>query len=187
MREKSSTQLVLGATMPTDTQALAQDTRHPCAWRPPSRQAIDADCRRVNHSKPVYADSANGDGKSLREVELVARGIAGFGHSESILKDLHLPAWESGVRPLWPPRRTTAADLAVMVARMGERAGDPRLTTAEWWRVPDDAERQRAEEAERAKREEAERRASMPVPAHSDWGEQQWEKEATDRRARARP
>jgi hypothetical protein len=88
--------------------------------------------------------------------------------------------------PIWPPRRTTAADLAVMVAEIGERARDPRLTTGEWWRVQEDDKRQHAEDAARLEREEAERRASMPVPTHSDWGEQ-WEKEAALRAARARP
>jgi hypothetical protein len=75
--------------------------------------------------------------------------------------------------------------LAVLTAQIGQQAGDPRLTTAEWWKVKEDAERQRAEEAARRVREEAERRASMPVPANSDWGEK-WEKEAAARAARER-
>jgi hypothetical protein len=89
------------------------------------------------------------------------------------------------------PRAVAAAsdhrrDLAVMVAHMGERASDPRLSTAEWWKVKEDTERQRAEEVARLEREKAERRARQPVPANSDWGEQ-WEKEAAHRAARARP
>jgi hypothetical protein len=149
-------------------------------------EKIDAEAQRVNDSKPFHVAAANGDGKWLQPVELHARGIANFGHSQSIANDLRLPAWEAGAPPIWPPRRTTAADLAVMVAQMGERARDPRLYTDEWWRVQVDAERQRAEEAARCEREETERRAAMPVPTHSDWGEQ-WEKEAAARAARARP
>jgi hypothetical protein len=149
-------------------------------------EATDGEVRRVTAAKPVYADAANGDGRSLLPVELHARGIADFGRSESITKDLHLPAWETGALPLWPPRRTTAADLAVLTAQIGQQARDPRLSTAAWWKVKEDAERQRTEEAARLKREEAERRAAMPVPAHSDWGER-WERETAARAARARP
>jgi hypothetical protein len=149
-------------------------------------EKIDAECRRVNNSKPVHAEAANGDGKWLQPVELHARGLANFGHSESIMRDLHLPAWEAGARPLWPPYRNVGVELVMMRAQMSQQAGDPRLTTAEWWKVQEDAERQRAEDAARREREEAERRASMPVPAHSDWGEK-WEREAAARAARARP
>jgi hypothetical protein len=91
----------------------------------------------------------------------------------------------TGIVPSLGGRRP-AADLAMMVACMGERGRDPRLTIAEWWKVNEDAERQRAEEAARLKREEAERRAAMPVPANSDWGEK-WEREAAARAARTRP
>jgi hypothetical protein len=149
-------------------------------------EATDGEVRRVTAAKPTHADAANGDGRSLLPVELHARGLADFGRSESIMRDLHLPAWEADARPLWPPYRNVAVDLAVLTAQIGERARDPRLSTAEWWKVKEDTERQRAEEAARLEREEAERRASMPVPTHSDWGEQ-WEKETAARAARTRP
>jgi hypothetical protein len=149
-------------------------------------ETVDAEAQRVNDSKPFHATAANGDGRSLLPVELHARGIADLGRSESVLKDLHLPSWEADARPLWPPYRNVAVDLAVLTAQIGQQARDPRLSTGDWWKVREDAERQRAEEAARLEREEAERRASMPVPTHSDWGEK-WEREAAARAARARP
>ena len=122
----------------------------------------------INYAKPVRADAANGDGRSLLPVELHARGLADFGRSESVAKDLHLPAWEADARPLWPLYRNVAVDLAVLTAQIGQQARDPRLTRGDWWKVKEDTERQRAEQVARLEREEAERRASMPVPANSD-------------------
>jgi hypothetical protein len=68
------------------------------------------------------------------------------------------------------PRLQARLHLAVLTAQIGQQARDPRLTTAEWWKVKEDTERQRTEEAARLEREKAERRASMPVPAHLGLG-----------------
>jgi hypothetical protein len=105
--------------------------------------------------------------KWLEPVELVARGIAGFSHGQSILKDLVLPAWEPNARPTWPLYCPVAVELAVLTAQIGERSRDRRLNTANWWEVEEEAHRRCAEAAERAQREETERRAKTTAPAHS--------------------
>jgi hypothetical protein len=66
---------------------------------------------------------------------------------------------------------------------MLERAGDPRRTTAEWWQVAEQKEHAASEAAERA---EAELRERAKDRTNADWHEQ-WEREAAQRAARARP
>ena len=67
-------------------------------------EAIDAEVKRVNASKPTDADQSNGDGRYLDLVETAARGGARL--NETILqRDLRLPHWHPADGFAWPPHR----------------------------------------------------------------------------------
>jgi hypothetical protein len=87
--------------------------------------------------------------------ELAARGAEGFGmYGLSILKDLVLPQFpQIASRPAWPPPRNVSGELGLMVGQMSASLGDPRSTTADWFKVKEDEERARIEAAERQRAE----------------------------------
>jgi hypothetical protein len=67
-------------------------------------EAIDAEVKRVNNSKPTNADAANGDGRFLYGVETHARG-AGRLNETLLARDLKLPHWTPADGYAWPPHR----------------------------------------------------------------------------------
>jgi hypothetical protein len=67
-------------------------------------EAIDADVKRVNASKPTDADRSKGDGRHLDLVETAARG-AGRLNETHIGRDLKLPHWNPADGFAWPPLR----------------------------------------------------------------------------------
>jgi hypothetical protein len=143
-------------------------------------EGINGEVRRVSSAKPFDAEAANGDGRWLREVELEARGMEGFGHALSILKDMQLPSWSPSGTLAWPPHRPL--DPAFIAPTPG---GDPRLHSSRWHEVHEEQDRAARE---RAAREEAERQAKSPVATapHADWWKK-WEEDAATRAAQARP
>jgi hypothetical protein len=67
-------------------------------------EAIDSEVKRINATKPIDADAANGDGRGLDLVETVARGGARLNETV-IVRDLKLPHWNPGDGFAWPPFR----------------------------------------------------------------------------------
>jgi len=67
-------------------------------------EAIDGEVKRINATKPVDADAANGDGRHLDLVETAARD-AGRLNETLIVRDLKLPHWNSADGFAWPPFR----------------------------------------------------------------------------------
>jgi hypothetical protein len=81
-------------------------------------EEVDREVKRVNSAKPFDAKGANGDGRSLLETELAARGLEHFGlHDQQIMRDLKLPKFEFGAQLGWPPHRPIDWSSAVPMAR----------------------------------------------------------------------
>ena len=67
-------------------------------------ETIDAEVKRIDNSKPMNADAANGDGRILYGVETHARG-AGRLNETLLARDLKLPHWSPADGFAWPPYR----------------------------------------------------------------------------------
>jgi hypothetical protein len=67
-------------------------------------EANDAEVKRINATKPVDADAANGDGRRLDLAETAARG-AGRLNETLIVRDLKVPHWNPADGLAWPPFR----------------------------------------------------------------------------------
>jgi hypothetical protein len=97
-------------------------------------EEVDKECARVNSSAP------RGDHRRLDCVELTARGLNKFTHSQpSIAAAIQLPEWEQSSTLAWPPPQPSFA--ATYAASM-KPSFDPRFS-ADWWKVleQDNAER----------------------------------------------
>ena len=76
-------------------------------------QEVDAEVKHLSSVKPCDAPEANGDGRNLLTVEMVARGITGIGlHDHSIMKDLKLPDFGEPTKLAWPPPTSLAVEVA---------------------------------------------------------------------------
>jgi hypothetical protein len=76
-------------------------------------QEVDAEVKNLSSVKPYDAPEANGDGRNLLTVEMVARGITGIGlHDHSIMKDLKLPDFGEPTKLAWPPPTSLAVQVA---------------------------------------------------------------------------
>jgi hypothetical protein len=94
-------------------------------------KACDAEVSRTNGSAPA------GVSLRLREVELVARDLAGFTRGQpSTTDELRLPDWDQPAKLAWPPPRTPLAVLAVqgMAAAVDHPGGN-------WWQRRDERQR----------------------------------------------
>jgi hypothetical protein len=73
------------------------------------KSVVDAEIRTVNESAPGY------EARRIREIELIARGIEGYGNSVPIEKALKLPALvvgsQSAVPLLWPIQQSIGLQL----------------------------------------------------------------------------
>ncbi len=110
-------------------------------------EKADFEIWRINQAAPAKAKSAGG--YLLHSVEEEARGSSAsqLRHLQ-IMKHLRLPNWDGGELAVWPPHRPP--NPAVIAPMLG---GDPRLYSAEWWKV----KQERAQAAaDRAAREEKE-------------------------------
>lgn len=130
-------------------------------------RAVDAEVHRVANLKPYYNWNSNNDNRTLPTVEAAARGLSGVNPDYSLMQ-LKLPAFDEPNRLVWPPPEVP---LAVQVAASMVSVGDPRLYTAEWWKVQ--AERAAAARAQ-AQREHQERQAKADAAFN---GPRWWEKE----------
>jgi hypothetical protein len=67
-------------------------------------QDVDNEVRRVAFNKPHHLQQTHNDGRNLRDVEYVARGLDGIGiNMHSIMRDLKLPSFADPHRLAWPP------------------------------------------------------------------------------------
>jgi hypothetical protein len=67
-------------------------------------EANAEEVRRINATKPVDADAANGDGRRLDLVETAARGAERLNET-LIVRDLKVPHWNPADGLAWPPFR----------------------------------------------------------------------------------
>jgi hypothetical protein len=116
-------------------------------------QAVDAEARRLGSAKPHHLPQANTDGRSLPEVELAARGLAGVAPGCSLMTDLKLPKFNSVNELAWPPPPPNmAVEVAMHLAAITRHPG------ADWHKELKERNRAAAEESrERAVRQAAER------------------------------
>jgi hypothetical protein len=102
--------------------------------------ATDRECSRVNAACP------SGERRWLKSVELTARGLTDFStHQPSLLQVTQLFGWDNSGQKLWPPQ--TPFDQSALAAVLPAPVLDPRYS-ADWWKV------QQATNTERAKTEE---------------------------------
>jgi hypothetical protein len=112
-------------------------------------EEVDKECARVNSSAP------RGEHRRLDCVELTARGLNKFTHSQpSIAKTIQLPEWEQSSTLAWPPPEPSFA--ATYAASMVPTF-DPRYS-ADWWKV---LERENAERAKVTQRRQVEQEAAQ--------------------------
>jgi hypothetical protein len=107
-------------------------------------QEVDAEVKHLSVVKPHDAPEADGDGRHLLAVEMVARGITAIGlHGHSIMKDFRLPSFSDPAKLAWPPPTPPLA------AQFAASMIQPPHLGANWHQ---NAERARAlrEEQERA-------------------------------------
>ena len=131
-------------------------------------QEVDAEVKHLSVVKPHDAPEADGDGRHLLAVEMVARGITAIGlHGHSIMKDFRLPSFSDPAKLAWPPPTPPLA------AQFAASMIQPPHLGANW--------HQNAERA-RALREEQER----AITRSSERAQQSAEREAAEAEERAR-
>jgi hypothetical protein len=129
---------------------------------------VDAEVKRLSSAKPHDASEADGDGRHLHTVEMVARGITEIGlHGHSIMKDLRLPSFSDPAKLAWPPPAPSLA------AQFAASMIQPPHLGANW--------HQEAERA-RAARDEHE----LAIARSSEMARQRAERDAADAEERAR-
>jgi hypothetical protein len=111
-------------------------------------EAVDQEVSRVNSGAP------SGEHRRLYCVELTARGLNEFTRSQpSIAKTIQLPEWQQSSTLAWPPPQPSFA--ATYAASMVPPF-DPRYS-ADWWKVLEQENAERAKVAERRQEEEEQR------------------------------
>jgi len=91
------------------------------------KAVVDAEVRAVNESAPGY------EGRRLREIELVARGIENWGASQPIEKQLRLPAFVEGFGTaplLWPPVEQLGVQLVAGIFPQNGTVNNSRVTSS---------------------------------------------------------
>ena len=123
-------------------------------------EAVDKEASRVAGSAPP------GEPRRLRGAEQTARGVDFSRDVHSIAKELVLPAFEPGKRPVWPPREPSLAEAyAATVVQ-----NDSRLYSGDWWmataerNIRGQANEKRWGEEEQARQAESKRRYEESLP-----------------------
>jgi hypothetical protein len=115
-------------------------------------ERLDAEIVSVSSARPYHAN----DGRSLRSVELTARGLTDFRIGSHKIMDIELPDWWHPTELLWPPNRQF--DWSSMTP-VRKHPGN------EWWRDKEEIHAAATAEAAEANRiyqqGEAERRAAV--------------------------
>ena len=116
----------------------------------PAREAIDAECSRINGEAPA------GEHRRLLGWSLPRANLQGSApRSPSIAKELKLPDFECSAKMAWPPPQPS---LAAMFAMSMVPPNDPRYT-ADWAAALEKENARRAANEARRDKEEAERQA----------------------------
>jgi hypothetical protein len=118
-------------------------------------EKIDAEVASVSRDKPYHTN----DGRSLRAIEMTARGIDNFGLYGIKILEIKLPSWDHPDKLAWPPHRPIDWSGVVPV-----RPHPGNM----WWKAKDEEHAAKTAEAEAANAEyrkgEAERREAVHRP-----------------------